>query len=446
MTSSERRGLTPRASFVLLGLLAAGCGGSEGDDPPAETGKQDPSADEIAYLVGPTEGRWHAPRTHQFDDGLTDEQREAIAELEGLGYADGLHDAPVLKGVLRHDRERALQSTNLYTSAHKASAMLMDMDGKVLHEWAYGLREAWPNHPQVGKLGTFWRRTHLFENGDLIAIFEGLGIIKVDKDSNLLWASRVRAHHDLDFTPKGNILVLTREAHMIPEISTERPVLEDFIAELDAKTGRQIRRVSLIKAMRGSEFEEDWGQRIHLGGDLFHTNSLERLDGRIADKNPAFRDGNMMVSMLLLDLVAVFDLEQQRITWGKQGPWKLQHDPQVLDSNTVMVFDNKGGGPESSRVLEFDPATWEIVWSYQGTEDEPFYSETCGLAQRLPNGNTLITESDFGRAFEVTREGDVVWEWMNPHRAGTNEEYIATLMEMVRLPVDFPLDWVDESK
>jgi hypothetical protein len=35
-------------------------------------------------------------------------------------------------------------------------------------------------------------------------------------------------------------------------------------------------------------------------------------------------------------------------------------------------------------------------------------------AQRLLNGNTLITESSFGRFFEVTREGAIVWEYVTP--------------------------------
>jgi hypothetical protein len=38
-----------------------------------------------------------------------------------------------------------------------------------------------------------------------------------------------------------------------------------------------------------------------------------------------------------------------------------------------------------------------------------------GSAQRLPNGNTLITESAFGRVFEVTKEGEIVWDYVNPY-------------------------------
>ena len=108
----------------------------------------------------------------------------------------------------------------------------------------------------------------------------------------------------------------------------------------------------------------------------------------------------------------------------------------------MMIFDNQGLG-EASRILEIDPATGEVVWTYAGTEVDPFYSETCGLAQRLPDGNTLITESDFGRAFEITADGKVVWEFYNPYRAGPDDRYIATMMEMWRLPDDFPLDWLD---
>ena len=37
-----------------------------------------------------------------------------------------------------------------------------------------------------------------------------------------------------------------------------------------------------------------------------------------------------------------------------------------------------------------------------------------GNAQRLPHGNTLVCESSFGRFFEVTPAGAIVWEYVNP--------------------------------
>ena len=67
-----------------------------------------------------------------------------------------------------------------------------------------------------------------------------------------------------------------------------------------------------------------------------------------------------------------------------------------------------------SRVIEVNPATNEIVWKYQDSPAWNFFSPRMGNAQRLPNGNTLITESSFGRFFEVTKEQEIVWEYVNP--------------------------------
>ena len=56
------------------------------------------------------------------------------------------------------------------------------------------------------------------------------------------------------------------------------------------------------------------------------------------------------------------------------------------------------------------------VWTYQSSPATNFYSAEISGAQRLPNGNTLITESDGGRLFEVTRRGEIVWNFVNPVR------------------------------
>jgi hypothetical protein len=81
-----------------------------------------------------------------------------------------------------------------------------------------------------------------------------------------------------------------------------------------------------------------------------------------------------------------------------------------------------------------DARTMDVVWSYDGTADAPFFTNTCGAAQRLDNGNTLITESARGRAFEVMHDGTIVWEFLSPHRAGEDGRYVALLPELRRIP------------
>jgi hypothetical protein len=92
-----------------------------------------------------------------------------------------------------------------------------------------------------------------------------------------------------------------------------------------------------------------------------------------------------------------------------------------------MVFDNFGNqiSPEGrTRVIEFDPTNMDIVWEYKGTADHPLETLIRGSDERLANGNTLITETGAGRIFEVTPEGKIVWEYMNPIRAGDNDSLI----------------------
>jgi hypothetical protein len=89
----------------------------------------------------------------------------------------------------------------------------------------------------------------------------------------------------------------------------------------------------------------------------------------------------------------------------------------------------------SSRVLEINPVTLELVWSYAGPR---FYSSNISGAQRLPNGNTLVTEGANGRLFEVTREGRIVWEYMYPQFSGAQSS------NAVYRGYRLPYDWIPQ--
>jgi outer membrane protein assembly factor BamB len=87
--------------------------------------------------------------------------------------------------------------------------------------------------------------------------------------------------------------------------------------------------------------------------------------------------------------------------------------PTWLPSGRMLVFDN-GLRRGYTRVVEVDPMNGEIVWQYPTEPDAKFLSEYRGGSQRLANGNTLICESERGHVIEVTREGEIVWEFWNP--------------------------------
>ena len=143
----------------------------------------------------------------------------------------------------------------------------------------------------------------------------------------------------------------------------------------------------------------------------------------VANSVSEMPDGNILVSFRTNSTVAMINRQTGAIYW-KLGapPLSGQHAPHILSNGNMLLFDN---GPHRldntfrfSRVLEINPATKEIVWKYQDTPEWSFYSPRISNAQCLPNGNTLISEGFFGRLFEVTREGDTVWEYVNPYFVG----------------------------
>ena len=140
-----------------------------------------------------------------------------------------------------------------------------------------------------------------------------------------------------------------------------------------------------------------------------HANTIVPLD-----------DDRIMVSFRNTSTVGIVDCATGNFSW-KLGYDVLsqQHDPNMLENGNILIFDNgshrKSDARTPSRVIEVDPATDEIVWEYRDQPAFNFFSPYISGARRLPNGNTLITEGNFGRLFQVTPEGQVVWEYINPH-------------------------------
>ena len=397
-------------------------------------------------LRGPArqeEGLWREIPIEGAEGPLTSEQEEELADLMALGYATGVRTAEGQSaGVTLHDPELAFDGLNLIVSGHATEATLMDMRGNGLHRWSLGFDRAFPEitRAQSFKGTQYWRRAHLFDNGDLLAIFDNNGLIKIDRRSRLLWAYPERVHHDLEVTPDGTIYTLTGEIKFLPRITEVHPVIEEFIVALDAD-GRPLHEVSLLEAFETSSYAS-FLDKMPIKGDIFHTNTLEIFDGSHEHRSPIFKRGNALISMRSFDVIAIVDLDLGEVVWALAGRWLRQHQPTMLASGNMLLFDNAGDG-NRSRILEFDPLSQELVWTYEGNAENPFFSRMMGSSQRLPNGNTLVSETDNGRAFETTPDGTIVWEYRNPRRVGESSTLIATLPEVIRLGPERP-DWLAE--
>jgi hypothetical protein len=222
------------------------------------------------------------------------------------------------------------------------------------------------------------------------------------------------------------------------------PYIEDFAVVVDGKTGREISRFSLFQALRNSPYRhmfEEWQTTKH--SEVTHTNAIRLVSETWAQNAniPRVKAGDLLISLRNPNAFIIVDPDAEIVRWYGEGVWKQQHDPDLLDNGRVLLFDNQGA-PDSpyghSRVLEVDVFTHEIYWDYKGTDEASYFDSWIrGAQHRLPNGNTLITESQSGRLLEVTREHKIVWEYYNPDRAEYEGKTLRAMMTQAqRIPAD----------
>jgi hypothetical protein len=229
-------------------------------------------------------------------------------------------------------------------------------------------------------------------------------------------------HHDLALGRRGGVFALTRRIHRYRIDGVDVPILDDHIALL-TRDGRPMRRTALFPLLRfavpakrlayireqtvsGAPLPEIVG--LERPGDITHTNSIQILPRGIRHVAPA---GSILLSVREINRIVILDAAAKQVLWEWGIGWlQGQHHATFLDNGNILVFDN-GVYRKKSRVLEVNPAHKRVVWSY---DDEDLFTEYRGAAQRLPNGNTLITESDKGHVIEVTHDKKTVWEFWNP--------------------------------
>jgi hypothetical protein len=341
------------------------------------------------------------------------------------------------RGLIEHNKDKAAQGYTLYVPQFHRHALLIDMDGQVVHQWDL------PGQP--GNYG------YLLENGNLLAAtwsgggpdgFSAKGglIQEFDWVGNVVFEYRDEfQHHDFRRCPNGNTVylgweVLPDEAAAgvkggQPGTETEAGMWGDYVREVDAD----------------GNTAWQWHAYDHLDFGVYplHPQSTRREYAHANTVRP-LEDGNVLVCYRHIDVLAVIERDTGKYAWERHdADWGGPHDAQILDNGNMMVFANRGGRvPRGSKIIEFDMQSGDTVWEYKGNPTHSFDSHYISGCQRLWNGNTLICEGLWGRIFEVTEAGELVWEFINPitiaREMGPTAGDVSTVFRAYRYAPDGP--------
>lgn len=433
---------------TLVGVaVICGCGGKDAPThEAAPTVQEDPDGGWVLGIPGSFAVRTPHGELAKRLDAVKRSEGSSGDGLGSIGYAQGFEGVPKTSGVLTKVEGRVKPAPTLLVHGNAAAAELIDISGKLLHRWALSYGELPDAPPLEGDHQIPWRAVELLRDGGLIAIHSGRAIVRVDKDSNLKWVTYGRFHHDLARDGSGNLLTLSRQKRLVPEVHATTPIVDDMLVALDIDTGDVTAELSLWDALKESPYEELLDRLTVREGDVMHANGLWPVtaDSAEAIGIENIRAGSVLVCMRDLDLVAC--VENGAVQWLTQGPrsspWRGLHDPTVTRSGTLLVFDNLGGPGGTSRLVEIRPSDGSIAWTYGGVPPEAFHSLFCGTVQVLENGNLLAAESCNGRAIELNpKTREIVWEYVSPHVTGPGDRYVAALFDAVR--VEGPIDWLE---
>ena len=320
-------------------------------------------------------------------------------------------------GLLGADPDLAFPGYTLYAPlAGDGLVRLVDMAGATAHEWRLPYRPG--RHARILPGGTLAYNGVHPDGPELFPFWDkyrGGVMAQVAPDGTILREHRdPMAHHDAHHLGDGRLLYTALEALTptqartvpggVPGTEDRGTTHADVIREVDAD-GTPTWSWRAIEHLDPADYPLQphyWREHWPL------INSVYPL-----------ADGNILASLRSVSSVIVIERSSGKVVW-RLGSDVLaqQHCAHELADGRFLIFDNgvfrTGESVPFSRVIEVDRATREIVWSYRDSPAEAFFTPFMGSAQRLPNGNTLITESAFGRIFEVTVDGRVCWEYLVP--------------------------------
>ena len=318
-----------------------------------------------------------------------------------------------LVGVTKYVPELCYDGYNLY------GRRILAMNGDLLKILRSGLFVFLPDNTIVGQ--------HL------------LKLARLPLKGEAIWTNQDLIHHEIFLTAQNTILTITKSLPINVDgeaiLYNGRKVGFDTILEydldgelIDSWSSREnlndIKKYYIKHNNPGLDFPLQSNKvpkmaadivrsQFNVDYDYFHLNSVQSLPETKLKDHLEFKPGNWLVSSPKISMIFIIDKDTKKIVWS-YGPGVIisQHSPRMLDTGNILIFDN-GNLKRSSRVIEIDPVSKKIVWEYGSATDQQFFSKVMGHAQRLPNGNTLISDSSNGRAFEVTYDGRIVWEFYN---------------------------------
>ena len=319
------------------------------------------------------------------------------------------------------DLEGYILFSRFFREKNKNFVHLFDIkNNKIIYEWN-------PDINAINKLSNFDRNQknleinanrnrylfyhpYLSEDGSIIT-HSSSPLIKIDRCSKLVWQIDKRFHHSISIDHENNFWIPTLE---VPGDFKElhNQYHDDKIAKVSFD-GKLIYEKSVTEILK----ENDLFNLIlntYYGDDPIHLNDIEP----ILDDSSYWKKGDVFLSLRSISAIILFRPATNKIIWYKQGPWRFQHDIDVIDEDKIAIFDNNvtlgwDQSQTNNNIYIYDFKSDKAYKKYEDLfRNNDINSRTGSLYRILDNGDIYVEEENHGRLLMGTEKGELKWEFI----------------------------------
>lgn len=299
----------------------------------------------------------------------------------------------------------------VFPGVNQARCRFFDNWGKTLFQLPGGICFLVP------ELGLYYSQVN--ENGNLALV--------LFKRKKIVWKKSIDTHHDAVIDPNTkDIIILTRQARKINGQTVFHDGLERYNLEGD-----------LVYSWYSWDYADELSKHLfYHRKNLLETTYVDDRNRNIGIKinslaliknhplksdNPIFQDGNIALSFNQASSLIIINPTTKKVLWSyrlSDDVFQGAHSIRFRENGNLLFFENRGligghGDKTRSQVVELEPIKKQRVWIYPKSIEQSISCPSGCSAFELENKNILISYQSNRSVIEVSRNGEILWEWFS---------------------------------
>ncbi len=285
------------------------------------------------------------------------------------------------------------------------------LENSIIHTWPH--KQFSKNLTGEGGPGRYtFEHSMLLDNGDALITTGGGPILRVDPCGKKIWENDLITHHSIEVDRSKNIWT---PIYLSDEKKIHGQILQyhDGIANIDIKNGNTIYTKSLVEILIENNLFDLIGNS-YIGKDPLHLNDIEP----VLNDGPNWKKDDLFLSLRNISLVILYRPSTNKIIWYKSGPWRHQHDVDILSDTKIGIFNNNTelnlkSVNKNSEIITYDFRDKSIEKIFESAfKKHKIRTYYEGLFEKINDNSVYIEEQENGRIIKADNEGTIIWEYV----------------------------------